>query len=117
MFIDPNARVRVIHPADKDKPESEQRYITLRRFLSQSQRADLRDAAAVVNMSGDGRMSIGRFQVQLLRISITGWGGAEFPEFKPELIDMLDENDPLVSAAASKAAELFNKSADVDPKG
>lgn len=120
MFIDPNARERVVHPDDLDKPEAEQRVITLRKQLNRDQRAKVFDAAMHVEIkAGSGgtnnSLAFGSFQAALLEQYIVGWSGPNLPKFDAELIVNLDDEDQHVKAAAEAAAKLWNK-AKPDPK-
>lgn len=120
MFIDPNAREKVVHPDDIGKPEAEQRVIVLRGQLNQLQRSIVFDAAMKVDISaGDGAskgtMAFGSFQAALLRVYVTDWSGPGLPKFDPDLVVNLDGEDAHVKAAADRATQLWSK-AKPDPK-
>lgn len=120
MFIDVNARVKVIHPDDVGKDALEARFVSLRKQLNQAQRGAVMDAALHMDLSGGEAaqsVAVGSFQYELLKQYVADWGGPGFPKFDPELIVNMDADDPLAKAAGERAAELWKAGQKTDPKG
>lgn len=120
MFIDVNAREIVYHPDDASLPEGERRFIRIRKQLNQAQRGAVMDAALHMDLSGGEAtqtVAVGSFSYELLKQYVTDWGGGNFPKFDAALIVNLDADDPLVKAAAERAAELWKAGQKTDPKG
>jgi len=84
LFIDPNRRLRYVPVSEREKPETEQTAFHLR-ALDARESAEFRDRASATDDTGRTRVRVFVFDIELLRLALTGWEGPDVPPFPEEV--------------------------------
>ena len=80
LWVDPTRTIRYIPEADEGKPAEEQSAFYLR-ALTAREFASFRDRAVAPGADGLSRTQVYAFDIELLRLALTGWEGPGAPAF------------------------------------
>lgn len=112
MFINPNARVPVEHTSDDGQTNT----IYVRAKMDVDTLTRVKVEFNQIN-GGAERLTLGAYQLALLRHNIVGWEGPAFTDVPctREHIGRLDPDEPLVASVLEKIDELNPPARTEDP--
>lgn len=120
MFVDTNKTIDIVD--DENAPEHKQNVIRIRERLSVGEKARVSDQYLQVTFGADnkpvGQASVGKLGFALLQHYIVSWSGPKFAGVKctPEMVGLLDDDEPLVRKVAQRVGELWRAAQNTDPK-